>query len=109
MSESNNWLDDLLEEVSDLLSDHKIVKFNTKANRKNFIKRLQNLISESVEENTTNKENGPTITRPNPNKTQGFAVMTEGLSSAGDDVLKNKSSDPYKEKIQDKKRGVRTW
>src|SRR5687768_1687021 len=92
-----NWLDDLFEEIADELTNHKSVKFNTNANRKACIRKIQNSIKVAILENTLPKEpievqtpderRGLTITRPHDGKSQGFAIMTEGMSAQGDEVI----------------------
>ncbi len=117
--EQTNWLDDLFEEIDELLSNRKSVKFNTNANRKACIRKIQASVKEAIDAHTTLKvplpdqtpsqRRGLTITRPNTNKVQGFAVMTEELSSKGDDIIQNKPADPYANKIKNHNKGVRHW
>ncbi len=112
------WLNELLDQVEELLSNPKKVKFNTCKNRKAFINNVKNLITTAVETNTTKKEDvptrhsTPTITKPMPDrKPLGFAVMTESMSQQGDEQagVGPSTKDDSVTKIQEHKAGVRRW
>jgi hypothetical protein len=107
---TKNWVDELIDELSELLSDNKTVKFTTHRNRKNFILKVKAIVKEKVEANilpitVEEKSTGPreamVITRPNPNKEEGYAVMTEKNSNLGDESLK--------QTLSNHKAGVRKW
>lgn len=121
MSEENvkDWLDELCDTISEELADHKQVKFSTHKNRKLFSNKICGMIKDAVHKNTLprNQEykratTSDAITRPVPGrKSTGFAVMTEELSSKGDETLANHigSKDEVPKRVAEKKRGVNTW
>lgn len=117
--ENTNWFDDLFEEVdAQILS---IAKFKTHKLRKQFLGDLKTLIQNAILKNTTPRasetlrKQATEITHPNPNKSIGFAIMTEGMSQRGDEQLgvgpsaKPQTTDPYIQKIREHNSGVRHY
>jgi hypothetical protein len=106
-TQEQDWMDKLSDEISEMLANPKLVKFNTHKNRKLFTGQLLGIIKEAINKNTIAKpdkptrSSTPTITRPNPNKENGFAIMTESDSQRGDDVRDNIA--------KNKRAGVRSW
>lgn len=106
------WLDELGDTISEMLADPKAVKFNTHRNRKNFTGKLLEVVRNAVIKNTGEptkgnvrpSHQGLTITRPNPNAPKGYAVMDEGLSARGDEVLEAVNA-----KRSAERSGVRKW
>lgn len=106
------WLTKLFDDISVVLTENKSVKFNTHANRKKAIKKIQDLVKEAVEQNTVKKEvntfsrySKSDLAHPNPNPSEKqITVMSEALSSIGDDPS-------FRPKIdgQNIKKGVRSW
>lgn len=90
----SNSVEELNEKISDILSDHKIVKFATHANRKNCIKKVQACIAEflvnaNVEVYQNNRHMADHIVNPNKSgKNTGHTIMTQALSAQGDECLK---------------------
>lgn len=89
----DNWIDDLMDTIDEILADSKRVKFNTHRNRKTILGEIKTAITNASNEHAGNKHlntrKDQMITRPkNDHKPVGFAVMTEGLSSKGDEVHK---------------------
>ncbi len=86
----HKWIDDLFDDIDELITESKQVKFNTHKNRRVLMGKIKNMVIEAVNENTISKKPAnvttAAITRPNPNKQAGFAVMTEGLASRADEV-----------------------
>jgi hypothetical protein len=95
---SEQWLEELTDEVIEKINP--VCKFKTHKQKKDFMGEVKALIKETVNNqqnariNPREKEN--IITRPNPNKATGFAVMTEGRSAAGDEILGVGPSGPTK-------------
>ncbi len=116
-----NWLDVLDEQIEEMLSDPKQVKFNTHKNRKLFLGKLKALIKDAVHKNTMpipdkiQRHSTPTITHPmQDRKPVGYSVMTEGLSSRGDDIAGTKperivTNDNATSKIRNNNAGGRSW
>jgi hypothetical protein len=105
-NQEKDWLDDLSDEISEMLANPKLVKFNTHKNRKLFTGQLLGLIKEAVNKNTLPKKadssiRNITITRPNPNAEVGYSIMTEDQSQKVDDVRDRMA--------KNNRRGVRSW
>jgi hypothetical protein len=103
------WVEELMDQVSELLSDSKVIKFNTHANRKSFIKKIRQLLAEKITANIPGSIDGRsgrglTITRPNPNPTVGHTVMTEQMAMLADEAAKT-----AKDKLRQHNAPVRTW
>jgi len=78
------WLDQLIDEVTDKISE--VSKFKTHKHRKAFYGEIADIIKSTVLANIKidNTRSALGITRPNPNKSLGYKVMTAGESMQGD-------------------------
>lgn len=98
----HKWIDELFDEIDEVITDSKQVKFNTHKNRKILMGKIKNMVIDAVESNTLPKPTNvrpftPTITRPNPHKSSGHAVMTRSASERGDDNYKGLPVPPLPE------------
>lgn len=89
----HKWIDKLFDDIDELITDSKQVKFNTHKNRKVIMGKIKSMFIGAIETNTIQKPivtraTTPTITRPNPNKSVGHAVMTEAASQRADELSK---------------------
>ncbi len=115
--ETQDWLEKLSDDISEKIMS--VTKFKTHKQRKAFLGDIANQIKTAVANNTIPKnvetaavrKAESAITRPNPNgKGVGHAIMTEGMSSRGDDILGvgPSSQQPGKVTSLDNK-GMRSW
>lgn len=93
----NQWIYDLCEGIEELLVESSTVKFGSAKGQRQIMNTISRLVRDTIlkeqkkeEERQTIASNAiridkQTITRPNPERSKGFAVMTEGLSERGDE------------------------
>lgn len=90
---SERWLDDLTGQIEDLVNGSKYIKFPTHKLRKSFLGQIKSMIKDTVNSHLLGRDalnsrsQQDSITHPGVGKSQGFAIMTEGNSQKGDDVL----------------------
>jgi hypothetical protein len=106
----NDWVENLTNDISEFLSSNKSIKFNTHRNRKAIISKINSMIKESIATNTgqinkegfvTKTESAITKIRPDAEPSYRPTVMTEELSSKGDESLERTMSK--------NKNGTRVW
>lgn len=89
-------MDQLEDEITEMFSNNKTLKFNTHKNRKIFISNLIHVMKNYINENTTYKNQNlirnirSAITHPRTDgkPSVGYAIMTEGESSQNDEIHK---------------------
>ena len=93
-------IEQVYEEIEKAISNSKSINFNSDRGKSNLLGKIWAILENNITENANNQEsleNGRVrnlgITQPKQNKEQrGYAVMTEGNSQKGDDILENKTS-----------------
>lgn len=118
------WVDKLVDDIDDLLVNDKSVKFNTHKNRKRIMGTIRSLVKASIASNlegSAEPKETPhdnqvriregVITRPNPNSSRGFAVLTESDSSKNDEIHKEHVPGSHfdKEAVKRNNAGMRKW
>jgi hypothetical protein len=87
------WVVALNKNISDELSNTKVVKFNTHRNRKALIDKINKILNDTLAENVPSMKVGrqePTITKIHDNPERGVTVMTTGESQKGDSFLEQR-------------------
>ena len=91
------WIDKLKRDIANKVKRSKTVSFKDEKSQEDFVKRLQDLVHESIKENVTSNENKtPRNMRdiihhpvdPQNAEAKTHRVMTERESNKGDDSLK---------------------
>lgn len=88
-SANDENIDKLLEALTEEIS--KVTKFKTHKNRKDFFGRIKTIIKTSFPDDkpVNPRDKANIMSHPNPNKTQGHAIMTAELSAKGDELKGN--------------------
>jgi hypothetical protein len=98
----HKWIDELFDEIDEVITESKQVKFNTHKNRKVLMGQIKSMVIDAIEQNTTPKAPSvrattATITRPNPHKSLGHAVMNKAASERADVNYKGEQVPPLPE------------